>query len=102
MIQNPQEVIERDHMNQNVPVAPTGYSSCPPGMRLMHPPVHYEQPPGACMINQPTPQLTMHNMTQQQEQQECQYPQQPDRWQPQSGRFIILLLNHCIFAFTIL
>ena len=95
MIQNPQEMTERDHVD---PVAPTGYSSCPPGMCLMHPPVHYEQSPGMRMVNQPTPQLTMHNMTQQQEQQECQYPWQPDRWRPQSGRFIILLLNHCIFV----
>ena len=97
MMQRQQGMRERNHVNHNnVPVDPTGlrYSSCPPGMRLMHPPVHYEQPPGVRMVNQPTPQLTIHNMTQQQEQQECQYPRQPDRWQPQSGRFIILLLNH--------
>ena len=82
---------ERDHVNHNVPVDPTGYSSCPPGMHLMYPPVCYEQPTGVHMINQPAPHMTMHNMTQQQE---CQYPQQPDGWQPQSGKFIILLLNH--------
>ena len=95
-------MMERDHMNQNVPRDPTGYSSCPSGMRLMHPPVHYEEPSGIRMMNQPTTQPAMHNMAQQQEQQQCQYPQQTDRWQPQPGRLIILSLNHCLIGFTII
>ena len=93
MMQRSQGMSERDHMNQNVPRYPTGYSSCPPGMHLIHPTSHYEQPTSVCMMNQPT-QQTMNNMTLQREQQQYQYPRQTYRWQPQPGRSIVLSLNH--------
>ena len=99
MIQIPQGMTGRNHMNQNVPGDPTGYYSCPPGVHLMHPTSHYEEPSGMCMMNQPTTQPAMHNIAQQQEQQQCQ---QTDTWQPQPGRLIILSLNHCLIAFTII